>query len=177
MKSVFAVCLIALLFLPMWGTFGYLSVQKKQVQKSVKRKMMEGIPREELIYFKFSQEDIATKLNWKHAKEFEFKGEMYDIVERNETEDSAFYWVWWDKEETVHNQKVKRQAQEFLGKTPDQQKQQQFLVSFYQSLFCEEVITLNNNHHTEVTDNYFNDQFFTFETSLDVLGPPPKFTF
>ncbi|MCC5922400.1 MAG: hypothetical protein JJT77_01335 [Crocinitomicaceae bacterium] len=137
MKVAIAFGLLSLLFLPMWGSLGYLQLEKKKVQKSVKRKMMKGIPKEELIYMAFSTEDLSTKLNWKHSKEFELNGEMYDIVERKETADSAFYWVWWDKEETELNQRVKRIATEIFGSSPDQQEKNNVVQSFYKSLFFE----------------------------------------
>ncbi len=121
----------------MWGSLGYLQLEKKKVQKSVKRKIMNGIPKEELIFMAFSSEDLSTKLNWKHSKEFELNGEMYDIVERRETADSAFYWVWWDKEETELNQQVKRIAAEIFGNAPDQQEKNKLVQSFYKSLFFE----------------------------------------
>lgn len=129
--------LLTLLFLPMWGSIGYLQLEKKKVQKSVKRKIMNGIPKEELIFMAFTKEDLTTKLNWKHSKEFELNGEMYDIVEREETADSAFYWVWWDKEETELNQRVKRIAAEIFGSSPDHQEKNNLVQSFYKSLFVE----------------------------------------
>lgn len=127
---------------------------------------MNGIPKEELVFMAFSQEDLTTKLKWKHSKEFEFNGEMYDIVECNETADSAFYWVWWDKEETELNQRVKRIAAEIFGNAPDQHEKNNLVQSIYKSLFFEiqntdfqKLITLQkrlNYHYMNKTLSNYN---------------------
>lgn len=174
MKSVFSIALVVLLFLPLWGTFGYLKVQKKQVQKSVKRQIMKGIDREELVYMAFSQRDLETKLNWEHAKEFELNGEMYDVVDRIETADSAFYWVWWDNEETELNRRVKRIAKSIFGSSPQQQDQCQYVQHFYNSLFFESM------NYTEKKDpEYYKKDLFQYFFSIKGTHqlqpiPPPK---
>ena len=173
MKAIIVSGFLVLLFLPLWGSLGYLQLEKKKVQKSVKRKIMNGIPKEELIYMAFSTEDLTTKLNWKHSKEFELNGEMYDIVEREETADSAFYWVWWDKEETELNQQVKHIAAEIFGSSPDQQEKNNLVQSFYKSLFFEiqhtdfqTLITLQKrlNYH------YLNK---TLSNYISIIESPP----
>ena len=58
--------------------------------------MIAGIDKSELVLFKFSKEETTTKLNWKHAKEFEFNQQMYDVVEKQVSKDSIHYWCWWD---------------------------------------------------------------------------------
>lgn len=177
MKSFLSIVLVALLFLPLWGTFGYLTVQKKQVQKSVKRQIMKGIDREELIFMAFSQEELQTKLNWKHAKEFELNGEMYDIVERKETVDSAFYWVWWDKEETELNRRVNRIAAAVFGSSPQQHEQSQVVQHFYQSLFVESMDSVEKMQHKRSEKQLFQYCFSIKETSHTKSSPPPKLLF
>lgn len=176
-KSFLSIVLVALLFLPLWGTFGYLTVQKKQVQKSVKRQIMKGIDREELIFMAFSQEELQTKLNWKHAKEFELNGEMYDIVERNETLDSAFYWVWWDNDETELNRRVNRIAAAVFGSSPQQHEQSQVVQHFYQSLFVESMDSVEKMQHKRSEKQLFQYCFSIKETSHTKSSPPPKLLF
>lgn len=158
----------------MWGIFGYLTLEKKQVQKSVKHQIMEGIDKEELIYMAFSKNDIKTKLNWKHSKEFELNGEMYDIVERRETSDSAFYWVWWDKEETELNRRVRRLAAEIFGQNPDHQEKNQLVQQFYKSLFFENQWVSDNYQFNNSSDNEFFYLMKRTQTHKVVLSPPPK---
>lgn len=158
----------------MWGVFSYLSIEKKQVQKNVKRKIMNGIDKDELIYMTFSREELSTKLNWKHSKEFELNGEMYDIVERKETQDSAFYWVWWDKEETELNRRVKRLAAEIFGQNPDHQEKNQVVQQFYKSLFFENQWGLDDKQFENSSKNKFYYLKKRTQMHKEVLSPPPK---
>lgn len=171
---MFSIALMALLFLPLWGTLGYLTVQKKQVKKSVKRQIMKGVDREELIYMAFSQRDLETKLKWKHSKEFELNGEMYDIVERKETNDSIFYWVWWDNEETELNRQVRRIATVVFGSSPQQHKQNKMVQYFYQSLFFESIDGIEKTHPEPSKKQLFKYCFSIKEIDYSKPVPPPK---
>lgn len=85
-----------------------LKHEQKTLKRAVKHKVIEGIDRSELVYMKFSLTDSKAKLDWKHSKEFKYKGEMFDIVEKEIQGDSIAYWLWWDHEETALNQQLNR---------------------------------------------------------------------
>lgn len=87
--------------------FLYLQYEKSVVRRDVKWKMIAGLDPEELVLLKFSQWETETKLRWKHSKEFEYNGQMYDIVSKEIKGDSIFYRCWWDHEETLLNKKLK----------------------------------------------------------------------
>ncbi|MBL0073270.1 MAG: hypothetical protein IPP34_16265 [Bacteroidetes bacterium] len=72
--------LLASLVFVLMGSFIGLQLQRKAVRKSVKWKMLEGIPANQLVCLKFSKTNVDDLLNWKHSKEFSYKEEMYDIV-------------------------------------------------------------------------------------------------
>ena len=50
--------------------------------------MIAGIDKKELVFFEFSHTENQQKLKWKHSKEFEFNGEMYDVVKKITSTDS-----------------------------------------------------------------------------------------
>lgn len=176
MKKLFAIVILSFLFLPMWGSYFYFKSEQYVIRKKVKHKLMKVIPKEELVFMAFSQEDLTTKLNWKHSKEFELNGEWYDIVERVETADSAFYWLWWDKEETALNQKVRRIAAEIFGGSPDQNEKNQVIQQFYKSLFfeIEEYVSLPMRIHSS-SSHFYYERFFK-RLFYPAEGPPPKST-
>lgn len=120
---------------PVATTWCILQVQKKQIRKEVKWKMIEGIDREELVLLKFATEDIHTILHWKHAREFEYRGEMYDIVETHVEGDTTCYWVWWDHEETLLNQKLRSLVANLSGNDPSNRDQQERLLRYFKSLY------------------------------------------
>ncbi len=125
------------LVLPISATFLFLHLQMKQVKREVKCKMIAGIDKKELVLLKFSESESQTSLNWKHSKEFEYKGEMYDVVEKKIHGDSIFYWCWWDHEETKLNKKLKSLVADSLGQNPQRKDKQEKLADFFKKLFYE----------------------------------------
>lgn len=100
-----SIILFLVLVGPLGVTYLWLNYQKKQVKREIKWSIIHGIDREELTVLKFGQEE-ASQLKWKHSKEFEFKGDMYDIVDSEVHGDSIIYWCWWDHKETKLNKQL-----------------------------------------------------------------------
>jgi hypothetical protein len=134
-KKFWSILLILCLMLPATGTIIYLHFQKKQVKKSVKKQIIAGIDKNALVLLKFSSEDIKALLRWEHSREFEYNGQMYDVIETVYRNDSVYYWCWWDYEETLLNKKLNKLTCIAFGKDPGQKEKQHQLISFYKSLF------------------------------------------
>ena len=101
MKKTVPFFFMVLFIAPFYGTYLYLSLQQKAIQEAVQRKLEEGIPSNELVKLTFSTSEINKVLRWEHDKEFEYKGQMYDVVEVTDVGDSLQYLCWWDKAETA----------------------------------------------------------------------------
>lgn len=97
--------------------------------------MIAGIEKEELVLLKFKTGEEKTQLRWEHSKEFEYKGQMYDVVLREEIGDSSYYHCWWDAEETALNQQLTDLTQLALNSNPQRQKHQKSLYSFLQTFY------------------------------------------
>lgn len=69
--------------------------------------MIAGLDPEELVLLKFTSLEAQTKLRWEHSKEFEYRGQMYDVVSYETKGDSIFYRCWWDHKETQLNKRLK----------------------------------------------------------------------
>ncbi len=103
--------------------------------------MIAGIDKNELVHLKFTRVETETLLNWHHSKEFEYLGQMYDIVETKELGDSIYYWCWWDKAETALNRQLEQLAEAANGNNPKNTQQQQRLLDFQKTLFHPDAIT------------------------------------
>ena len=110
------------------------------IKKSIKRKMIAGIDKEELVLLKFTKMEAERDLRWEHSKEFEYRGEMYDIVERTSKGDSIFYWCWWDHEETQLNLALSDLAEKALGKDSKRNQKRQQLLDFYKNINPERAV-------------------------------------
>ncbi len=138
-KQIISIILLFLLIAPAVVTYTWIQQRKCAVKKVVKWKMIAGIDKKELVLLKFSNNEIKTKLHWKHSKEFEFNNQMYDIVDKITTKDSVKYWCWWDFEETKLNQQLSKLLVTIYQKDiPTKEKQLQ-IIEFYKSLYFEQV--------------------------------------
>jgi hypothetical protein len=155
-------------------TYLYLSNQKKQLKREVKWEIIEGIDKSELVFIKLTKAEAKEKLEWEHSKEFEFQGEMYDVVEFEETADSVKYWCWWDDEETALNENLAQVLNNLLGNDPDKKEKEEKLITFYQSLFSEKIFQWHTIQFASILNQLSNYQFSS-KTHIDkVSTPPPK---
>ena len=93
-SNLISILLFLCLFAPLTGAFVMLRVQKSLVRREVKHMLMRKINKEELVLIKVSKTQHQNELEWKHSKEFKYKGEMYDIVSVEQHGDSTWYYCW-----------------------------------------------------------------------------------
>lgn len=134
-RKVFGILLFACLLAPAVVTLSYLQYHKVQVRKAVKHRMIAGIDRSELVLLTFTEREAQQELRWEHRREFEYKGEMYDIVERKVVGDTLYFWCWWDYAETTLNKKLKSLTTKLLGQQPLRKKQQEKTLDFYKKWY------------------------------------------
>lgn len=104
----------------------------------VAERLHEEVESVNLVELRFSQEESRTLLRWEHAREFEYLGQMYDIVQQQSTEDSLFVWCYWDQEESRLNQELADYMQKGQDTNPENKTTEERLQDFYQSLFLKE---------------------------------------
>lgn len=140
-----AILLLAVFLFPFAARYTGIKYQVYHTKKKIKRQMIAGIDRSELVVMKFSKAEADGKLNWKHSKEFELGGEWYDIVYTDTlAEDSLQYWLFWDYEETKLNKELaKLVAEAFSHDVPTKEKNAQF-KHFSQDIFCIELTTVQH---------------------------------
>lgn len=120
---------------PFVGMQTWLQLRKYAVRKEVKRSLIAGIDKDELVLLKFSKTEVEEKLRWKHSKEFEFDGWMYDIVSVETNTDSVFYRCWWDNEETQLSRQLNQLASSAFGNDQKRQEKQTHFTQFTRTLF------------------------------------------
>lgn len=154
----------------------WLQHQKHIVKKQVKNQMMEGIDKEELVLLKFSKEEKKTKLKWEHSKEFEYKGQMYDIVEKTVKQDSVYYWCWLDYKETKLNKKLKKLADNVFHDNPKKQEKNQQLFTYLKSLyFSKPFVWHSKNIGQNINHNFYYKNFY-HSINFTPPTPPPQYS-
>ncbi len=130
---------------------------------------------EKIILLSFKKSDIEegkVDFTWKHKKEFRYNGGMYDIVERIETEDSIYFYCFYDHKENL--------LEANFNKHFEKEKEDKKHNSSGRTLLAQ-----------QITDQYFLTEYFFYsqqseltyfvylenENSLNEPGvpsPPPK---
>ncbi len=152
-----------------------LKNQQKKIRKEVKRTLMNSVHKDELVLLKFSKAGQKKSLRWKHSKEFEYNGEMYDIVDTQVSEDSIYYWVWWDHKETKLNKKLDDWVAFVLGNNPKNQENQKQLQHILKSLYFTEDTEKLALAFIEVKKNfYFKQKYYDSIFHTPLIPPPEK---
>jgi len=133
-RKLISIFLLAALFAPALLTYSWLQYQRHAAKREVKWRILNGIDKSELTYFKFTTAE-AENLNWKHSKEFEYQGRMYDIVYREEGTTEVAYWCFNDTEEARINQQIEAFTEQLYHQDPQNRERQQLLIHFYKNLY------------------------------------------
>ncbi len=77
--------------MPLAATFAWLHVRKALVRAVVQEEIQAGMDEEALVLLKFTDTEAQLLLHWEHDREFEYLGQMYDIVETEQIGDTVYY--------------------------------------------------------------------------------------
>lgn len=161
------------MILPFAGTFLVHKIQKKQIKRTIKRKIIAGINKSELVLLKFTEKEKQTQILWEHSKEFEYQGQMYDITDFQTVGDTTYYWCWWDYEETNLNKQLNKKLSESLDGNPQNQKRQVKLYNFLNSLFWDQIEILIPKNFFFLARNEFSFSDNYYPVRLFAKPPPP----
>ncbi len=158
--------------MPFIGTYHLLLLQKKQVRREIKKQIIAGIEKENLVFFRFGLRE-SNQLFWEHPNEFEYKGNMYDVVLKDTIGDSVYYWCWRDNEETRLNGLLGKLVKENMNNDPATKAKHDQIIHFLESLFSFQVQGLNIDLTIKLLK--FNRIELCF-SSTDIVPPvpPPK---
>lgn len=174
MKKIIGIFLLVVLIAPFLGTYVWLQHEKMVVRKKVKKQLIAGLDKKELVLLTFSNKNIENQLEWEHSKEFRFKGKMYDVVYSEVTGNVISYWCWLDKEETKLNKLLSDLVNKALGNDPLKQEKEKSFIDFTKTLFYSDpeawCASLDNNilHHHFIFSSIYNSWL------VSPPSPPPQ---
>ncbi|HPR58206.1 MAG TPA: hypothetical protein PK915_07530 [Bacteroidales bacterium] len=176
MKKLISIFFFLALIIPFAGTYTWFQLKKQLLKKEVKRKIIAGIEKEDLVLLKFTLDESNTILSWKHPGEFSYKGEMYDIVEKVTVHDSIFYYCWSDHEETMLNKKLNALLAGASEKKQEHNKKFLRIYHFLLTLYIPESSVDTDEYLTPLKSlKFYYFQYFN-PVNLSPPAPPPWFT-
>lgn len=173
-RQLLSVVFFIMLFAPTLLTYTWLRVYKDGVKREIKKQLANGLEKDQLVRLKFSKSD-AEKLHWEHAAEFEYKGEMYDVISSEERGDSITYHCWWDNEETQLNKKLSQLVERALGTNQERDDHQDRLISFFKSFFYTPTYEVGERFASIEDIVFFVISQPLCTVDFEIPTPPPQF--
>lgn len=93
----------SLFFLFTWqiiGFVGYFEFSHYRLKKEIKTLLKQGVPKDELVYFSFDQQQLK-ELVWLKKNEFDLNGNLFDVVRRRTSNGKTHMECISDKQETI----------------------------------------------------------------------------
>ena len=169
MKKSILILLLVCLMTPFTGSYLFLHYKKNKIRKEVTAMINSGVKEKDLIVLKFTKDESETKLNWKHSREFELAGQMYDIVNQSQEGDSVFYTCYKDCKETRLNSEKEKLIAKALGQDPLQNKQSERMKNFFKTVFSQDVFAWKPHF---IQPSTFHYSLLVFHYSLFTQAPP-----
>ena len=89
MKRTIAIILSVIFLFQLTGFLIVFTVKQQAIRKEIKHLIKNGVPQNELIAIEFNSSN-KLDFDWKHSREFSYKGSMYDIVRTDTINQNTF---------------------------------------------------------------------------------------
>ena len=168
-----------LLFLFIWQIVGfvtYFEISHFKLKKEVKLLLKQGVPKDELVYFEFTDYEM-NDLIWLKKNEFNLNGSLFDVVRKSKDKNGVNHLECIsDKKETILFTRLNQTIAQNLGdeKHPTPISNWMKLLKTPANLHQNELQIELVDHELESTSiiPYLNN--YCFE-SKRIPSPPPKF--
>ncbi len=175
MKSKIAgIAMIFLLVVPTMSALTYLHYQKSLVRKEVRERLSEGTEHEDLVLLALSDAEIRNELQWEHDDEFEYRGQMYDVVETESLGDTTYYLCWKDHEETELKEHINELIAKALINNTHNKKYNDTNIQFIKKLYCTNFNEFSPGMQGQTAGFIASEDHFTGMNPVPPV-PPPRY--
>ncbi len=172
MKKIFAILLLLSFSVQITGYHLFFHIKQTTIKKSVRNRIRRAIEEGRVEQFVFTGEQAKT-LAWDDEKEFHFKGEMYDVIEKKEVNGMVHIRCIRDKKETeLVSGYHKMTKDDFSGSS---KKRASLLLKLISTLYTPVSNTGMETFPRYGTLNWAVSASPLFFSNTEVLTPPPQF--
>lgn len=139
LRPAFVIALLALLLIPMVSPWLFFHYKQQQIRKSIKRQIKAGVPEEELVLLRIPtamESGVHPDFQRIHAREFRYRGMMYDIIRQEKGQDTTLYWCILDVKESGLFAMLDQWSASAFRRDIQQQHHCQLWQLFWQGLYC-----------------------------------------
>ncbi len=171
-RKSWAILFIGVILFPIIVSYTAFHFHRCSIQKKVKLFLAQTNDKDHFLLLKFSKSELKTKLKWEHTDEFEYKGEMYDVIQSFDSGDTVLYWVWCDNKETELKKQYYWLLSDMLFNNSQQKENSKKLMDFLKILFFQDILfkIIVSNEETKIFIKNSSDYFIY----LSLSSPPPK---
>lgn len=128
----------------------------------------------QFVVLRFFIPDVSHKLHWEDEHEFEFQGNMYDVIQTTVSKDSVFYTCLLDYQESAYNRQL-----EYLWnynmyvQTTSSPENTKHFIEHLKKLYYFLGYSVRLHTAKEINSFLFLYVVFTFTFSYPPITPPP----
>ncbi|MDZ7680496.1 MAG: hypothetical protein U5J63_02010 [Fodinibius sp.] len=134
MKRVLSILLVLVVSFNFLGAGFVYNIWLYSIKSSVKEQL-KGQYEEEPTIIKLSKDAEYPSLKWHESEEFEYRGQMYDVIKKEDHGNTTWYYCYWDKAETKLLNHLAEYVSGYLQQHPREQKNRTLLSTYLDKLF------------------------------------------
>jgi hypothetical protein len=159
----------------MGGFYAILSYERYEIREKVEQKLLNSLKKSELICIVENAENLS-KIIWERPeKEFEFEGNLYDVVYSENILGITHYYCLSDKDETKLEAKIDKLLENQTEKSPSGNQSKRILHFFSEPLITHSKPTFNFNYFINKNSSVFtNLTIFHLSDFVSKLKQPPQ---
>lgn len=172
MKRALTILLLLVVSYHFLGVGFVYNIWLYSIKSSVKEQL-KGTHDEETTIIKLSKVSDYPSLKWHESEEFEYRGQMYDVIKKEDHGDAIWYYCYWDKAETKLLNDLSKYVTDYLQQHPKDQKTRTLLSTYFDTSFLLANLSLVLPAAKELLRTTFTNQDAS-SIFLDVDLPPPR---
>jgi hypothetical protein len=174
-------CILSLLFVALLLMQSFISIfaynlKLQSVRSKVKLELLNKVEESKLVLVKVARTLEQTPNNQfkkNHDKEFEFLGEMYDVVNTVERRDTTYYYCYQDRDESDIIRGINRWIKDNFGNSKEKNETEDIQKVFFEkdyevaTLFCYPSFAMNES-------DFFIEGTTILVGFTNCFAPPPE---
>lgn len=155
------------------GEWLVFKIIQSDIHQAIEIQIKTGASSDGLVTIKISNTNPPSDFTWVEKHEFRYKGEMYDIVKQEVTNDTTYYTCIHDVRESALYANMEQQIQDEFATNPERQQQHKNLLQKIPKIYilANDLIFLGFKCDTQQPDA---KQTAWANVSPTILSPPPE---